>query len=177
MSNIQINGVLSVLKTQWVGLHCRGKGNANQPPLVNILDRPTNFPRYKQKFVGTFDDVLGECICWWGHRNWAHRSRGRGAGIEPWCQHTTKLLDLVISSLSVLLRSGKSSLFNLARVGHLNKTSSLVQLNWVGMARGIGGMNPLIPASVYGCSLNFRYNWPYWLSVLSSGWKGISLAG
>jgi hypothetical protein len=63
MSNIKINGELSVVKTRWVGLHCCGKGDANQPPLANVLDGSANFLRYKEKFVGAIDDALGKCIC------------------------------------------------------------------------------------------------------------------
>ncbi len=54
---------MSVVKTLWVGLHCHGKGDTNQPPLANVLDKSANFPRHEEIIVGANDDVLGECIC------------------------------------------------------------------------------------------------------------------
>jgi hypothetical protein len=63
MSNIKIHSVSSIVKTQWVGLHCHGKGDANQSQLANVLDGSTDFPRYKEMFVGAIDDALGKRIC------------------------------------------------------------------------------------------------------------------
>ena len=77
-----------------------------------------------------------------------------GSGVETGTQMTKSPMS--ISSFSSGPKSDKIALFNSARVGQVNQWESSVVKNREGATKGVGGVNPLIPASLYGRFLNLR---------------------
>jgi hypothetical protein len=69
---------------------------------------------------------------------------------------------------------GNKSLLSSDRLGQWNWS---VVRNCEVALKGMGGMNPLIPASLYGLALMGLWSWPYWLSGPSMGLNGMSCNG
>ena len=56
------------------------------------------------------------------------------------------------SSSSIESSLPRMSLLSSARVGQVKQRVSEVVMNVDGATKGVGGVNPLMPASLYGCS-------------------------
>ena len=72
---------------------------------------------------------------------------------------------------------GIMSLLCLDSVGQRKLVKLPASTNFWETRKGVGGLNPLRPASLKGLAPIGRYNWPYRVSAPWMGSKGMSLAG
>ena len=72
---------------------------------------------------------------------------------------------------------GNKSSFSLDRLGQWNWDLWSVVRNCDVALNGVGGVNPLIPTSLYGLEVIGLWSWPYWLSGPLIGSNGTSSYG
>jgi hypothetical protein len=176
MQGVKFDQKASVLKARQRQGDAVGKSYADQSPFVGRV-----ITKWVQNEEGRICRVNDACDEGWEVRKqgWTVRNKQRwwpsvknGVSINIIPRHGTQALGLISP------REWENLVVELGQSGpvEIAKKTPFVR-KWEATLNDVGGSKPLIPASLKGELPLDLYNWPYRLSAMSRGSKGMSSGG